>query len=151
MAPISHAQISCPPGTIAYGTDQSTSVCGPAPRQARGNSQQQQAPVRWESRWGAIATDGKVGALGTSMGLETQQAAERAAMADCAAKGGPHCEIEVSFSNGCGAMVVGQTTHNSNYGTTLDEATAKALKTCNAADRGCRVFYSGCSLPRAIQ
>ncbi|QVX40702.1 DUF4189 domain-containing protein (plasmid) [Ralstonia solanacearum] len=138
------AQVACPPGWIPY----SASSCGPDPSGQEQGASPPQRQVRWISRWGAISTDGKVGALGTSTDLDSQRQAEHAAVSQCKAKGGTQCEVDLSYANGCAVMLVGETTHNSNYGGSIDEATAKAMKVCNANDKNCRVFYSGCSLPR---
>lgn len=152
FASLSHAQVSCPPGMIPYGTAQDQSVCGPDPNAQQGQDQGSQQPaIMWISRWGAIATDGKVGALGTSTGLDSQRQAERAALAQCKAKGGTQCDVDLSYANGCAVMIVGDNTHNSNLGQSIDEATDKAMKVCNANDKNCRVFYTGCSLPRRAQ
>ncbi|OXI72953.1 DUF4189 domain-containing protein [Burkholderia cenocepacia] len=146
-ASIGDAQVACPPGWIPY----SASSCGPD----TGGQEQEASPPQRQisriSRWGAISTDGKVGALGTSTDLDSQRQAERAALSQCKAQGGTQCEVDLSYANGCAVMSVGENTHNSNYGASIDEATAKAMKVCNANDRNCRVFYSGCSLPRPVQ
>lgn len=144
-----HAQLACPTGWIPY----SASSCGPDPNGQQQGSQASppQRQIRWISRWGAISADGKVGALGTSTDLDTQQQAERAAVSQCKAKGGTECEVDLSYANGCAVMLVGDNTHNSNYGASIDEATAKAMKVCNANDKNCRVFYSGCSLARQVR
>ncbi|AWG27518.1 DUF4189 domain-containing protein [Burkholderia cenocepacia] len=142
-----HAQVACPPGWIPY----SASSCGPDPDGQGQAASPPQRQISWISRWGAISTDGKAGALGTSTDLDSQQQAERAALSQCKAKGGTQCEIDLSYANGCAVMLVGDNTHNSNMGQTIDDATAKAMKVCTANDKNCRVFYSGCSLPGAAR
>ena len=115
-------------------------------------AQPQQPPARWESRWGAIATDGPGGHLGAAVDLSTRDQAEQTALADCQAKGGSQCKIETWYSNGCAAMVVGDKAHTSNNAATLDESIRIGMKTCaNGGDTNCHVYYSACSKPVRIQ
>lgn len=147
------AQVSCPPGMIPYGTAQDQSVCGPDP-----NAQQQsdqsgpvQPTVRWAANWQALATDTPKGILGTSKDQANRALAEAAAISDCRAKGGTDCTLQISYGNGCIAMVVGDHVMNMNGGITEDDAAQKGLKMCSAADTHCHVYYSACSLPQRIQ
>ena len=102
---VAHAEGGCPPGMIPYsGTD--ISSCGPIPPGYYQNNQSPQAtPIRWESRWGAIATDSKTGSTGVSTGLNSKQAAEQAAIADCESEKNATCQIEIAYDNECAAMV----------------------------------------------
>lgn len=153
-----HAEGECPPGmfpTNPPGT-QGPVGCAPIP----GYDQQQQAqpqqpqspPPQWATRWGAIATDGPGGHLGAVTGLTSKSDAQRLAIADCHAKGGIQCEVEVAYDNECAAMVLGHKEHSSNAAATTDEAVSLGMKICaNAGDTNCHVYYSACSLPIRIQ
>jgi hypothetical protein len=153
-----HAEGNCPPGYYPIGAPPGQGGpqgCAPIPGD---NNNQQQAqpqppppPPQWASQWGAIATDGPGGHLGVATNLSSKSEAEQVAMADCQAKGGTNCKIETWYSNGCAAMVVGDSGHNSNNAATLDEATQLGMKTCSASDTNCHVYYSACSLPVRIQ
>jgi hypothetical protein len=136
---------------IPYGTAQDQSVCGPAP----GSQQSPQASgpsVEWEYRWGAIATDGVKGVLGTSTGEKSQKRAESKALADCKAKGGSPCKIQVSYANGCGAMVVGSSGFSTSFGGTKEEAINKSMAICSSdGDTQCHVYYTDCSLPKRVR
>jgi hypothetical protein len=139
---------------IPYGTAQDQSVCGPDPNAQQQSPEQSapaQPPIRWAASWQAIATDTPKGVLGTSKDQANRQLAEVAALTDCRAKGGTDCTLQISYGNGCIAMVVGDRVMNMNGGGTEDEAAQKGLKMCNSADTHCHVYYSACSLPQRIQ
>lgn len=145
-----HAQISCPPGMMPYSTAQDVSACGPIP----GNNQMQpQAPLtRWESRWGAIATDPKAGSVGVSTGMQTKEAAEQAAVFDCESKKKSLCKIALAYDNECAAMIAGNTGYNVDADSTIEKAVQSGMKTCvQSGDSNCHVFYSACSSPQRVQ
>ena len=136
-----HAQVACPTGWIPY----SATSCGPAPSGQRAPTQQAPA-VSPASRWGAIATDGVKGVLGTAVGEESERRAERTAMADCQAKGGSPCKLQLTYSNGCGAMIVGSKGFSTAGAGTKEEAIQKGMAICQAdGDTACHVYYSDCS------
>jgi hypothetical protein len=153
-----HAEGECPPGmfpTNPPGT-QGPVGCAPIPgydQQAPASAQQPAIPPpQWKSEWGAIATDGPGGHLGTAVNGVSREVAEQTALADCRTKGGSNCKLENTYSNACAAMIVGDAGHNSNSAATLDEAIALGIKTCSkAGDKNCHAFYSACSLPVRIQ
>lgn len=150
-----HAEGGCPPGLIpSTGTD--INSCVPIPPGYYGNQQQKppqptSPPPQWADQWMAIATDGTSGSLGTANNISSRSGAERLALADCRAKGGARCKVDVSYGNGCAAMVVGDTGYNVHGAASLDEATKLAIKTCTDATSNCRVYYAACSLPVRIQ
>jgi hypothetical protein len=151
-----HAEGECPPGM--YPTNppgaQGPVGCAPIPgyNQQRQAPQQQQAPPAvWNSRWLAIATDSAKGSLGTATDMANQDEAEQMAMTSCRAKGGTQCKVDVSYGNGCAAMVSGDTGYNVHGAATLNEATQLAMQTCTKATTHCHVYYSTCSLPVRIQ
>jgi hypothetical protein len=145
-----HAQTACPAGMEEYGVG----VCGYSQAQEPAQQSQQHAPQyqpAWDSRWLAIATDSAKGILGNATDMANKSDAERTAMANCEAKGGTQCKVDVSFGNGCAAMVSGDSSYNVQGAPTLDEATQVAMKTCNKATSHCHVYYSACSLPVRIR
>jgi hypothetical protein len=152
IAGMAHAQTACPPGMTPYGVG----VCG------YDNSQQQPAqqaqpqlpppPPQWATRWGAIATDAKHGALGAVTDLPSQIEAADAAIAACQSKGGSDCKIQITYDNECAAMVVGDRVFDVTADTTVDKAVQAGMNSCSAAnDHTCHVYYSACSLPVRIQ
>lgn len=146
-----HAENGCPPGMIPYsGTD--INSCGPIPSgYYQGNQGQTQPGVRWLSKWGAIATDGVHGILGTKIKANSRQEAEEEATSDCKSKGGVDCKLQVVYSNGCGALVTGNSGFSTSYGNSVEEATEKAIKICSSdGDDGCHLYYSACSPPQQI-
>lgn len=137
---------TCPSGYYPISTPGSTG-CAPIP----GYNQQQTATKpsmpRWESRWEALATDAKAGALGTATGRPSQESAEKSAIKDCQAKGGKICKLQISNANGCMAMIVGENVFNVQAGATESDAIQKGMKQCSVEDKNCRTYYSSCSLP----
>ncbi|WP_266169273.1 DUF4189 domain-containing protein [Dyella subtropica] len=147
-----HAEGGCPPGQIPYsGTD--IGSCGPIP----GYNQQQQPqapavpPPRWESRWGAIATDEPHGIVGASRNGLSEKAAKHDAIADCKSKGGVTCTMQISYSNGCGVLLVGDKTFNLNAGSTETIAVQKAMDVCKAGNASCQVYFTSCSPAQRVQ
>lgn len=119
--------------------------------QHAGNSDASSSPSQpqshWKSRWGAIATDEPHGALGFSSGIKSGSSAEKAAINDCKAKGGVNCTVQVSYSNACGAVVVGDTVFNANWGNSVQEAVKKGIDMCNKASTNCHAYFTTCSPP----
>lgn len=145
-----HAEGNCPPGFYPIGGG-ATAACAPIPGNGSGRRQAPSAPAPvWEDRWGAIAGDKPQGILGFSTGLPSEAAAQLAALADCAAKGG-RCKIENSYKNGCTAMIVGERVYNIASRATLDEAIASGIQKCEEVDRNCVASYSACSPPVRIR
>ncbi|MBN3262271.1 DUF4189 domain-containing protein [Pectobacterium brasiliense] len=150
-----HAEGNCPPGSYPIGGG-ATAGCAPIPGggNAGGGGWQYEpsppAPI-WEDRWGAIAGDKPKGILGFSTRLPSEPAAQHAALADCATKGGEHCKIENSYKNGCTAMIVGEWGYNIASRATVDEAIASGIQKCKDSDRNCVVLYSACSPPVCIR
>ena len=157
LSSVTHADGECPPGmfpTNPSGT-QGPVGCAPIPgyEQQQGQQQTPQAPPpQWTSRWLAIATDSVKGTLGTATDMPNRENAERAAIKDCQTKGGMQCKLDVSYSNGCAAMVVGDGGYNSNGAATVDAAVQLGMKVCTSAGHTkCHLYYSTCSLPVRIQ
>jgi hypothetical protein len=144
-----YAEGGCPPGQYPQ-QGQGWQTCVPIPGGATGQSNAP-APERWIDNWQAIATDANKGALGTSVGEPTAAKAESLALGDCRAKGGIACDIQVSYRNGCVAMVVGDKRMATRGAPTKDSAERQALTKCSEEDTNCHVFYSACSLPERVQ
>src|SRR5579859_6511270 len=134
-----HAQVypcSAPgPGEIVVG--QTDAGNGIAPMQLCQRTQtptqaSQASPPKWESRWGAIATDEPHGILGSAADMHSREAAEQSAMSDCKDKGGKNCKLETWFSNGCAVLVVGDHVYNVTADSSLEKATDLGMKTCSA-------------------
>ncbi len=146
-----HAQGSCPAGQMPYSGNEMSS-CGPIPPGYQGNAAPGRPATRWMSQWGAIATDDVTGSFGASTQMDSRAGAQQAALADCHAKKAATCKVEVTYDNGCAAMVVGDKAHNVGADVTLDKVVRLGLKICHdAGDTNCRVFYSACSMPRRIE
>lgn len=152
---MAHAQAACPSGTIPYGTGQDQSFCGPDNSQQQSTQQLPQAakplPPIWVDKYGAIATDLVRKSGGVSANAPSRSSAEQAAIATCHANGGMICKVEISYGDGCVALVGGDTGHNAKSGLTIDLATQAAMKVCKAADTHCQVTYTACSLPVRVQ
>ncbi len=154
LANMAIAEDGCPPGMIpANGTN--INSCVPIPVGYYSNQQQAQPqppPPRWARRWGAIATDEPKGVLGTATGMASRSDAEQSAIANCQAKGGAPCRLEIAYDNECVALVVSSKDYSINTGDTENAANQLAMKTCGSdGDPNCHVYYSACSLPARIQ
>lgn len=146
------AEGGCPSGMIPYsGTD--ISSCGPIPAGYYSDDNNDiphsvESPDRWTTTWGAIAADAASASLGTVVGMSSEQEARRAALAQCRAKGGEKCEVDLTYYNQCAVMILGNKTYNTASAQTIERATQLGMKTCSADDTNCRVYYSDCSLAR---
>jgi hypothetical protein len=138
-----HAEGGCPPGQYPQ-EGQGWKTCVPIPG-ADTSQQPAQPTVKWYPRAGAIATDGKMGILGTADNERSRAAAEERAMLDCRSRGGAACSLQTSYVNGCGAMTVGASGFGTATGKTKDEAIANSMKQCQSTGDTCHAFYTGCS------
>jgi len=143
-----HAQVAgCAPGDISWsGGGVSTCLPGNTPP-PEPSPTIQPLPPNWESRWGAIVTDEPHGIVGASSEKLNASAAEASAVEDCKSKGGTDCTVRVSFSNGCGVLLVGDKTFNVNWGDSESTAIKKGMAVCTANDTGCHVYFKTCSPP----
>lgn len=141
------AESGCPRGMIPYsGTN--INSCGPIPPdyyQQQPSQASTPPPPRWESRWGGIATDAPKGIIGSSRNALTESDAKARAIADCKSKSGANCTLKSTFSNGCGALLVGDDGFNVNAGATEEIAIQKAMDVCKASSTGCRAYFTTCS------
>lgn len=101
----------------------------------------------WEKTWGAIAPSPKGGVLGTALGASTKEEAERLALADCEAKGGESCQVDLVYQNQCAAMVIGDKRLRLQGAESIEAASELAMSRCNESDSNCRVYYSACTEP----
>lgn len=101
----------------------------------------------WEKTWGAIAPSPKGGVLGTALGASNREEAEQLALADCKAKGGVECEIELSYHNQCAVMTVGDKFLGSAHAASIERASEIGIAGCQRNDTNCRVYYSACTEP----
>ena len=152
--PVAAYAQGCPAGTYPWSGN-GVFTCLPDPNY---NQQQPQPPPptpspkgKWQTRWGAIATDGIRGTLGTASDMQTKASAEKTAIEDCRNKGGTQCVLNVSYGNACGAMFVGDHGFSVNTGDTVDEANNAARQACSAKDQNCHAYYSNCSKPALVQ
>lgn len=101
----------------------------------------------WEKTWGAIAPSPLGGVLGTALGASSKEEAERLALADCTAKGGGACEVQIAYHNQCGVMTVGEKKFFTASAGSESEAKAYGLELCEKEDNNCSVYYAACSEP----
>ena len=109
-----------------------------------------QMSPRWQTTWGAFATDASSAVLGASVGMANKRKAEKSALARCREKGGKNCEVDVAFYNQCAVLVTGDSVYNTSRAATIDEASRLGIAECEREDVNCRVYYSDCSLPVRI-
>ncbi len=115
-----------------------------------GSNQQPAAPQPtgyWEKTWGAIAPSPVGGVLGTAVGASSKEEAERIALADCKAKGGGACKVDVAYHNQCAAMVLGERTYSWARAASEAEAAEIGMGDCKKGNENCRVYYSACTEP----
>jgi len=48
-------------------------------------------------------------------------------------------------------MIVGSKKYNTSSAATPEEATRNGMRTCNASDTNCRVYYADCSFAERVQ
>lgn len=138
------AEGGCPPGQYPYETPQARQ-CVPIPG---ANASSPGAPAQYATRWGAVATDGPKGILGSTNGAQSKRAAVKTALAECAAKGGS-CKLQLAYQNQCAVLVTGDREFLVQSAESIDVASELALRACSTTDTNCRVHYSGCSFSRA--
>jgi hypothetical protein len=136
------------PGEVVVGQTQGGNGLAPMQLCQRAGAQSSQPEIQWETRWGAIATDEPHGVLGVSNNQLTRSVAEQAAIADCQAKGGSPCKLELPYQNSCAAFTVSDSGYNTAADITVGMAAQRGMMTCkNAGESNCRTYYTGCSSP----
>lgn len=148
------AEGNCPQGSYELpGPSKGVVNCAPLPSSDDPSVQREQGP-RWQRRWGAIALDfgaSNVG-LGASASALSKSAAKREALADCRAKGGQDCRINLVYGNQC-AVVIAATGYSRSHGNaTVEIAAERGMKLCEAEGFGnCQIYYKACSLPVQVE
>ncbi|MGW8308728.1 MAG: DUF4189 domain-containing protein [Achromobacter pulmonis] len=153
FAATAQAEHGCPAGYTPSAVTPGQQ-CVPIPGEIRADGPS--APVsRDAQRWGAVAYDAPSGVIGIAAEWASKAKAEKDALAQCTAKGGARCEINISYRDQCVAVAYGPSPKGS--GVMVRSATAaseelarmRAMETC-AKDSGtsCQTFYTGCSLPQ---
>ncbi|MHB1057823.1 MAG: DUF4189 domain-containing protein [Rhodanobacter sp.] len=149
------AEGNCPPGYYPIGAPQGQGgpqSCAPIPGYNQDQGQlPAQPPPQWSRRWGAIMTDAPKGILGTATNMISRGEAGRNARADCLAKGGTQCKLQLAYDNECAVMVLGDKAFNVTAAATIDEAARSGIKQCSVDSDNCHIYYSACSLPVQIQ
>lgn len=142
------AEGGCPQGQMPMnisaplGSAQSLVSCTPIPTSPG---------PHWATRWGAIASDSS-GEFGIATGLASERAARKAALAECAKRGGVRCNASFTFYNQCAAVASSESISFSQGAATEQEAKDLALRKCKDASAGrCWIYYSGCSLPVRVR
>lgn len=144
----------CPAGIASAGNP----ACIPPDRSNSSHYQANQgagsvgsrAIGHWEDRWGAFAIDLKVG-LGASKDMRSKRAAERAALAECAERGGLSCKVQLSYHNQCGVIIAGDSGFNTSAAATVERASRIGMERCvGSGDSNCHVYYFDCSPPVLI-
>ncbi|MFC3715219.1 DUF4189 domain-containing protein [Luteimonas soli] len=143
------AQTACPQG-VAAGSAQ----CGPSSLVNPGSAADYVQPVpkiKWESSWGAIASDNK-GIFGILTDLPSRRSAKKAAVEECRRRGGDGCSVNLVFKNQCAAVGASDENAFASGAPTIEEATARAMQRCRTAngEGECRVFYAGCSMAKRV-
>ncbi|WP_363800794.1 DUF4189 domain-containing protein [Lysobacter firmicutimachus] len=115
-------------------------TCGPIPTT-------RPAGPQWRSQWGAVASD-STGEFGIVSGMKSERAARKAAVEECAKRGGVSCSANFTFHNQCAAVASSESVSFSQGAPTEEKAKELAMRECEAAQSGrCWLYYSGCSLP----
>jgi hypothetical protein len=141
-----HAEGGCPPGQFPQ-QGQGWRSCIPVSGVGTPPSTYETSP-QWQPYWGAIATDGRSGKLGSAEAKLTQEIAERAAIESCRMDGGKSCRVSTSYSSGCGVLTVGEKGFATASGPTEDAAERTSMIKCQAdGDKKCYVYFKTCSIP----
>lgn len=151
-AAVAQAEQGCPDGQAPIGR-QPGPICvpqpgygvgGPSPIQQRPNVRQ----PRWLDRWGAIAIDGVAQKMGTAADKSSSRDAKNAALKDCQTRGGSAQECKKTllvYRNGCAAVALGADFVATSSAGSIEEASERAQKDCNANSTNCEVLYTPCS------
>jgi len=144
---LAHAEGRCPDGYFPVGGGGAGwEGCAPM---GGDEGPAQQAPPRWETRWGAVAVTN--GAYGFSHSYENESQAVKEALAQCSNNaGGATCTLKQSYHDQCIALAWGRKGSNSVAAPEVAQAESLALDNCAKRTQDCKIFYSGCSLPERV-
>lgn len=147
------AEDGCPPGLAPIGQHPGP-ICVPMPGYGLGSGSAPSRPAprqsRWQERWGAIAIDGVAAKMGTSQDRKSSRDAEKLALKECKSRGGTVNECKKTllvYGNGCGAVAMGGDFVVARGGSSVEDASSRALKECGLNSSGCEVLYTKCSYP----
>ncbi|MGN7918909.1 MULTISPECIES: DUF4189 domain-containing protein [Lysobacter] len=146
LSPAAKAQ--CPAGIPAAGNP---SCIPPNAWPQNAPVRQDPSPSRWESRWGAIATDAPKAVLGTSTGMKSKRQAEAQALSQCRKRGGKNCVLDVSYFDQCAILVTGDKKYSVHTAATVDRASELGMRQCSNDDVNCRIHYTNCSPPELMR
>ncbi|WP_082576308.1 DUF4189 domain-containing protein [Lysobacter sp. Root604] len=143
----------CPDGfTQAPGPMTGVINCVPLP--AANDPGNDAGGPRWQSRWGAISFDygaSNVG-VGASVAATSKRRAKSEALAECRAKGGKGCKVNLVYDNQCAVVIAAVGYSRSHAGPTVEITAERGMKMCEEAGfNDCQVYYKACSLPEQIQ
>lgn len=143
---IAFAEGGCPEGyyftgRMIQGQGVSYPECAPDIQQP------QQPQGRWETRWGAIATDETVGTFGAVKNFASKRLATKAAVAACKANAGMRCEARLSYYNQCAVLSWGDAFYSARSEATIELARKVASQKCDGLTKNCKIVYADCSLP----
>ena len=147
---VAHAEQGCPDGMYPGGMQPNGPICVPIPGAGSGVQQQTAPQPHWEALWGAIATDSINGTAGYATNQTSKGAAESYALTDCRRGIGSACRVIIAYENQCAVLVVSSDSHLVQSGSTVAEATDKAMDECRSAGVKCSVYYSACSFPQRV-
>lgn len=150
------AEQGCPAGFAPLGQPPAP-ICQPMPGYSGSNnggystpSQPRMPQPRWQERWGAIAIDVNAAKMGTAVNRKSSRDAERTALKECKSKGGTEKDCRrtlLVYGNGCGAVAMGKEGVVARGGSSIEDASARALKQCGIDTTDCEVLYTKCSYP----
>lgn len=120
----------------------------------KSESQQQPAGPQWETRWGAIVVDAAEpsAGIGAASGKTSKRRAEKAALADCKARGGRNCEVSLSYYNQCAVLIAGVNYNKAHGAATEEQAAETGMRECGQKGvQSCQVYWSDCSHAEQVQ
>lgn len=124
------------------------------PRSTAVDGEQSNDGPHWEGRWGAISFDfgrSNVG-LGVSVAATSKRRAKNEALANCRAKGGTDCRINLIYDNQCAVVIAASGYSRSHGGPTVEITAKRGIQICEEAGfSDCQVYYKACSLPEQVQ
>ena len=143
LSDIAFAEGNCPDGMVPIPNGcmptHDTVTAASAPAQPRG---------RWETRWGAIATDNVIGSFGAVTDFVSKRQAQKAAIVQCKTNGGGKtCKSSISYYNQCAVIAWGDDSNHVQGAETIKIASDIAIQKCSTRTANCKIVYSACSLP----
>ena len=92
--------------------------------------------------WGSLARSDKNNRDGWALDAPSEAAARRAAIENCAARGGIDCYVVFTFADTCAAVAATDGKSSWVHGYDLPEVRRQALRDCGS---DCEIFREGCS------